>query len=455
MIRKYALCLTAVLLLAAAGCERGRDGQATAADDVSYRYAPDAAADPAVPADVAERPPQAAQPPAAPEAAAGGVVAVTPARPATGWAYVSAGVAHTAAVRADGTLWAWGTNIDGQLGTGASGWDAGSDFPVRVGAAANWATVSVGATHTVGVRTDGTLWAFGSNSHGQLGDGTTTGRNSPVRIGTRTDWAAVSAGWGYTLAICRGGTLWAWGQNTAGVTGLGTAAGNTFVPTQVGTQTNWAAVSASWGHSAAVRTDGTLWAWGSNGSGQLGDGSTVDRLVPVRVGTASNWASVSASRGSGHPYANGGGYFSGPHTVAVTRDGQLWAWGANSWGQLGDGTGGAGSFRNTPVRIGTASNWASVSTGHADTAAVRTDGTLWFWSGDSSNVYLDWNRELQTVANPVWQTPAREGTASNWVSSSGGGSYAINANGSLWNWHWEWDEGGSGWSPAQVEVLLP
>ena len=146
------------------------------------------------------------------------------------------------------------------------------------------------------VTTDGTLWAWGSNGAGQLGDGTWTGRSSPVQIGTAPNWAAVEAGNADTVAIKTDGTLWAWGDNEFGLVGDGTWTGRSS-PVQVGTAANWAAVAAGGWHTVAVKTDGTLWAWGDNSAGQLGDGTTIHQGSPVHVGLGHWWVRVSTGNG--------------------------------------------------------------------------------------------------------------------------------------------------------------
>lgn len=141
-----------------------------------------------------------------------------------------------------------------------------------------WAKVSAGTFHTVGLKTDGSIWAWGENASGAVGDGTTTRRRLPVQVGT--GYADVAAGEGFTLAVKADGTLWAWGYNGAGQLGDGSDV-NRPAPVKIGTATTWVSVAAGVGHSAAVRSDGTLWAWGWNGNGAVGDGTNVDRPTPV------------------------------------------------------------------------------------------------------------------------------------------------------------------------------
>ncbi|MCR5890446.1 hypothetical protein LRS06_22215 [Hymenobacter sp. J193] len=241
------------------------------------------------------------------------------------WASVSAGRGHNVAVRTDGTLWTWGDGITTDQ----------RYTPVQVGTATTWKSVAAGRLHSVAVRTDGTLWAWGDNRQGQLGDGTTTLRTVPVQVGTDTNWQSVAAGNNHTLAVRKDGTLWAWGNNERGQLGGGTTTEYRNSPVQVGTATTWKSVAAGNDYSVAVRTNGTLWAWGSNERGQLGDGTFTNRSVPVQVGTATTWAGVEA------------GYL---HNVALRTDGTLWAWGNNADGQLGDGT--SGTVSSAPIQAG-------------------------------------------------------------------------------------------------------
>ena len=300
---------------------------------------------------------------------------------------VSAGSSHTVAIKTDGSLWAWGNNGSGRLGNGTISYsyyedgveicvDNDKKKPTRIGSDSDWASVSAGGSHTVAIKTDGTLWAWGWNGLGQLGDGTggdkSGNKTTPVQIGT--GYTSVSAGSYHTVAIKTDGSLWAWGNNGSGQLGDSTWESKN-IPVQIG-QDKWISVSTGYSYTVAIKTDSTLWAWGANKFGQLGDGTdgggfwgnnSGDKNTPVQIGTG--WASVSADHES---------------TLAIKTNGTLWAWGSNSSGQLGDGTGGLGHDinKNTPVQIGM--GWASVSAGGSHTVAIKTDGTLWAWGSNRS-----------------------------------------------------------------------
>ncbi|MGI4866411.1 MAG: hypothetical protein ACRYFZ_20970 [Janthinobacterium lividum] len=313
---------------------------------------------------------------------------------------LDAGDTHTVAVRPEGTLRAWGDNAFGQLGNGTTN---DSSVPVQVGTATNWVSATAGELHTAAVKDDGTLWSWGDNGSGQLGDGTNIRRSSPGRVGTATNWVSVVAGSNHTVAVRADGTLWAWGRNSDGQLGDGSTTQRTS-PVQVGTATNWVSASAGQAHTVALRADGTLWAWGSNTSGQLGSGSTTSSSVPVQVGTATNWASVTA------------GYL---HTAAVRTDGTLWAWGSNIYGQLGNGS---STNSPSPVQVATGMNWVSVDGGQTHTAAVRADGTLWAWGGNTSG-------QLGNGSTTSSSVPVQVGTATPWNSVSAGRGHTAGEQG--------------------------
>jgi len=318
---------------------------------------------------------------------------------------IHAGLINTS-ISYNGKIFIWGANGYGQLGVATTTHQRSA--PVQIGTYSHWVSV-ISGNRTFAIKENGSLWAWGYNYHGQLGNGTTTNIFTPAQIGTRTDWVAVSAGDWHSLALKKDGSLWSWGSNFFGELGNGTAntTAGRLTPAQVGTDTDWAEIATGHHSSFAIKNDGSLWAWGMNFTGSLGDGTTINRLSPFRIGTESNWASISSYRGN---------------VLAIKKDGSLWAWGENSFGQLGDGT---TIQRRTPVQIGTETNWKSVSSGNLLTAALKNDGSIWVW-GD-----LSYGWGTGTVPAPV-----QVGTDTDWVDISAGGYHviAVKKDGSIWTW---------------------
>ena len=211
----------------------------------------------------------------------------------TTWLNVAAGYSgQVLATKTDGTLWAWGYNAQGQLGLGNT---TSRSSPVQVGALTNWSLVAAGGNSSLALKTDGTLWSWGQGSYGALGLGNTTYYSSPKQIGALTTWAQIGMGGGYAgYAIKTNGTMWAWGRgDNGGSLGLGNLT-NYSSPVQVGALTNWSKISAGNFYCVALKTDNTMWAWGTNNSGQLGQGNTTGRSSPVQIGALSTWSSISA-----------------------------------------------------------------------------------------------------------------------------------------------------------------
>jgi alpha-tubulin suppressor-like RCC1 family protein len=278
----------------------------------------------------------------------------------TNWKQVSAQATNLVAIKTDGTLWTCGYNSAGALGDGTT---TSRTSPVTTAeGGTNWKQASAGLYYTTAIKTDGSLWTWGNNNSGQLGDNTTTNRSSPgTTSGGGTNWKQVFAGVFFTTAIKTDGSLWTWGNNNSGQLGDNTTTNRSSPGTTSGGGTNWKQVSCGRRHTAAIKTDGTLWTWGDDSYGQLGDNTTAARSSPgTTSGGGTNWKQVSCGR---------------THTAAIKTDGTLWTCGYNIAGQLGDETTTARSSPGTTAGGGT--NWKQVACGFNFTLAIKTDGTLW------------------------------------------------------------------------------
>lgn len=280
----------------------------------------------------------------------------------TNWSYIFGGAYAFGGIKTDGTLWVWGWNDNGQLGDNTL---ANKSSPIQtITGGTNWKFADLGQRYCAGIKTDGTLWIWGNNAAGQLGDNTAVNKSSPIQTTTfGNNWIQVSCGYRHTGAIKTDGTLWMWGLGNYGQLGNNST---TSISSPVQTVTggnNWKQVECGDYETYALKTDGTLWCWGSNSYGQLGDNTTTHRSSPVQtISIGTNWKQIS-ERSS--------------NVAAIKTDGTLWMWGINHAGQLGDNT---TIRKSSPVQtIAGGSNWKQVSSAWYNTAAIKTDGTLWTW----------------------------------------------------------------------------
>ena len=424
---------------------------------------------------------------------------------ADSWKEVATNDSTTLAIKDDGTLWSWGANSYGLLGKTNLG-DYVTSTPVFVASSTNW--LSVGSHyHTAMINAAGELYVTGEGALGKLGLGNTANVSSLTRVGSTT-WLKVSCGNRHTMAIRSDGTLWGWGTRTDGALGDGGTSGSVSTPKQIGSVTTWTDVACGYDLTMALRADGTLWFTGYNGDGTAGlghknnqssfvqsatgvskisvkfetvlgivtdgtlwaigdstdyltgSGSTADIVWPSQVGTANTWTSVSI----GHT-----------HTVATRSNGTAWVWGNNSDGQLGRGN---TTTISTPVQMGTWTDWSAISAGNCCTAGIR-NGTLWVWGyiGYWNNVTsvstpiqvgadTDWAPMVRVSSNDTFylqktngdlyalgynvtgmfgldivsrvSTPIQIGTDTDWskVQISDHTALALKSTGTMWQWGW-------------------
>jgi alpha-tubulin suppressor-like RCC1 family protein len=295
------------------------------------------------------------------------------------------------AIKTNGSLWSWGSNVAGQLGLGNT---TSYSSPKQVGALTNWLTVGSGPyAATIAIKTNNTMWSWGRNTNGELGLGDTTNRSSPVQVGALTNWLKIASGYYFTVAVKTDGTLWAWGRNNTGQLGIGNTT-NYSSPKQIGSLTTWRQCGAGGGStaaSAAIKNDGTLWAWGRNANGQLGLGNTTDYSSPKQVGSLTNWVYVNVGNGN---------------MIAIKTDGTLWSWGASGNGELGLGN---TTYYSSPKQVGTLTNWLQISSTYRHVMAIKTDGTLWAWGLNSFG-------RLGLGNTTSYSSPKQVGTLTNWLN---------------------------------------
>ncbi len=294
-------------------------------------------------------------------------------------AAIQGGELHNTALKANGTVWAWGGNKYGQLGDGSTNWGTPASLsttPVQVHDLTNVRSLGGRGYHTLALKTDGTVWAWGRNDYGELGIGVAydvgymgigEGTNVPVQVIGLTNPASLSAGGFFSLALMSNGTVMAWGQNNDGQCGNGSNA-NCLLPVPVLGLTNVAAISGGWEATLALLSNGTVMAWGLNGNGELGDGTTNNRYSPVQVVGLSNIISV---------------WEGDQNSMALRADGTVWKWGENQYGELGNGTYDDGTVVHaTPQQVPGLSNIVVAVCRDYHNICIQNNGNVWVW-GDN------------------------------------------------------------------------
>ena len=328
---------------------------------------------------------------------------------------ISAGSRHTVALNSDGTVWAWGENSYGQCGISTDYSKSGENIPVKVSILSNVTAVAGGGYHSLALKSDGTVWAWGgSDYYSQLGNGTTGSSPTPVQVSSLSSVTAIAGGMDHCLALKSDGTVWAWGYNSNGQLGDGTTT-NRNTPVQVSGLSDVVAIAGGGYHSLALKSDGTVWAWGSNNHGQVGDGGTsgsgVYRTTPVQVFNLSKVTVIA-----------GGEY----HSLAMKSDGTVWFWGED-YGP----TGTTYVSTSTPVQVSSPTNVTAIAGGKAHSLALKSDGTVLAWGSNKfgklgNGTYTDADRD----------TPVQVSSLSNVIAIAAGFNHSLSlkSDGSVWSW---------------------
>lgn len=284
----------------------------------------------------------------------------------TDWIQVSAGYTHSFGIRADGTLYSWGANNQGRLGQNTAATVSTSSPVLVAGGFTNWIQASAGFSHSLGIRANGELYSWGNNGQGELGQNiaTAVSRSSPVLVaGGFTNWIQASAGGVHSLGLRATGQLYAWGANGSGRVGDNTGIPKSSPVLVAGGFTDWIQASAGYTHNLGIRANGTLYAWGGNAVGQLGQNTAADggRSSPVLVvGGFTDWISASVSSTD---------TIITPHSLGVRSNGTLYAWGDNGSGRLGVND---SSNRSSPVLVlGGFTDWVDASAGVQHSLGIR------------------------------------------------------------------------------------
>lgn len=291
---------------------------------------------------------------------------------------IATGDEFSLALKENGTVWSWGYNSYGQLGDGTK---TTRRQAVQVYNLDRVINITSGYYHSVVLKDDGAVWTWGRNVYGLLGTGISGDKTIPTRINI-TDVVAIAAGSYHTIALKNDGTVWTWGYNDYGQLGDGSI-NSKDTPVQVLDLTNIIAITAGSYNTFALKDDGTVWSCGRNNSGQIGDGTGGSNMYKTRPVQA-NISNVIAINSKSN------------HTIALKDNGTVWIWGSNSSGQLGNGTSATSSFEPTPTQIDII-DVKEVTTGEANSFVIKNDGTVWAWGNNSSGQLGNGTRSSVTI----------------------------------------------------------
>jgi alpha-tubulin suppressor-like RCC1 family protein len=320
---------------------------------------------------------------------------------------------HTTAKTSDGTIWGWGYASSGQLAS----FSENELVPIKLSQDRDWKVIQSGIKNTFAIKENGTLWACGNNEFGSLGiNSELESVNTFQQVGESSNWIKVAPSYLFTVALKSNGTIWAWGQNDSNQ--LGNKSKNTkeLSPIQIGDASNWIDIATTTNKTAfAIKEDGTIWAWGLNDSNLIVSDSRVSNTyLPTQVNNDRDWVRIEAGKN---------------HILAQKKDGTLWSWGESNMGQLGNG-----EFRayTHDTQIVSTDTWLDFSAGLAVSFGIKSDGTLWAWGRNNFGQLGDGTTENRF-------DPVQIGTDNNWFSVQAKGfqsTMLTKADGTVWYMGW-------------------